>query len=125
MNIRRCLMFGYRFLLHLYPYAFRRRFASEMMQLAAEAEPSEWPLIFGDTSLAIVRCWLDPSPPSSTAAPDHDAYLAVGGSALSASRLFQGLALALVLILGFSYLGSLGYMELPRCHAVAAQNISW
>jgi len=41
MNIRRCLMFGYRFLLHLYPYAFRRRFASEMMQLAAEAEPSE------------------------------------------------------------------------------------
>lgn len=124
MNLRRCLLFTYRFLLHLYPYAFRRRFATEMMQLATEADVSEWPLILGDTSLSIVRSWLDVSPRSSTAVPDQDAYVAIGGSALTASRLFQGLALALALILGITYLGSLGYLEAPKCHATAAENIS-
>jgi hypothetical protein len=125
MNIRRCLLLGYRFLLQFYPYAFRERFATEMMALAAEAEPAEWPLILGDTSLAIVRSWLEPSAPTSAALPTmRDSYMAIGGSALSASRLFQGLALALIILLGVSYVGSLGYLDLPKCHAAAAQTIS-
>lgn len=124
MTVRRCLLFTYRSLLYLYPYAFRRRFATEMLQVAAEAEPSEWPLILGDTGLAIVRSWLDPSSPSFAAVPHRDAYVAIGGAGLSARRLFQGLALALALILGITYLGSLGYLEAPKCHATAAENIS-
>ncbi len=126
MNIRRGLLLVYRFLLYFYPYAFRQRFATEMMQLAAEAEPGEWPLILGDTGLAIVRSWLEPSSPASIVTPGRqDAYVAIGGSALSASRLFLGLALSLSIILGLCYAGSLGNVDLPKCHAVAAGNISW
>jgi hypothetical protein len=125
MNIQGCLLFSYRFLLYLYPNPFRERFATEMMQLAAEAEPAEWPLILGDTSLAIVRIWLEPPSASSIISPTHqDAYVAVGGSALSASRLFLGLALSLSIILGLCYAGSLGTVEMPKCHVVAAENIS-
>jgi hypothetical protein len=124
MKLRRCFLFTYRFLLHLYPYGFRHRFASEMMQLAAEADAAEWPFIFSDTGLAVVRSWLEPSASTSAPSSSHDEYLAVGGSALTASRLVQGLALALALILGITYLGSLGYLAAPKCHAVAAENIS-
>lgn len=124
MNLRRCLLFSYRFLLYLYPYAFRRRFATEMMEVAAEAESAEWPLIFGDTGLAILRSWLDPAEASLAPVPDRDTYVAIGGAGLSARRLFQGLALALALILGITYLGSLGYLQAPKCHAIAAENIS-
>ncbi|HEY1659187.1 MAG TPA: hypothetical protein VGG14_12620 [Candidatus Sulfotelmatobacter sp.] len=125
MKLRRCFLFTYRFLLHLYPHSFRQRFASEMMQLAAEADAAEWPFIFSDTGLAVVRSWLEPSASMPTAASSHDSYIAVGGgSALTASRLFQGLALALAIILGITYLGSLGYLEAPKCHAAAAENIS-
>jgi hypothetical protein len=126
MMFRRALLFSYRVLLYFYPYTFRKRFATEMLQLAAEAAPCEWPLILGDTSLAIVRSWVEPHSSSSISAPaSKDAYIAIGGSALSLPRLFQGLALALVIVLGVSYVGSLEHVELPQCHAVAAQNISW
>ena len=124
MNIRRCLLFSYRILLNFYPYAFRERFASDMMQMAAEAAPADWPLILGDTGLAIVRTWLHPAHPASVGATGQDAYVAIGGSPLSAPRLIQGLALALVLILGLSYAGSLGVVELPKCHAAASEGIS-
>jgi hypothetical protein len=125
MNLRRCLLFTCRFLLLLYPYTFRRRFATEMMQLAAEAEPAEWPLILSDTSLGIVRSWFEPFGTGTAALPaTPGSYVAIGGSALTASRLFQGLALALVILLGLSYVSSLGYIELPKCHAAAAETIS-
>ena len=79
MTLRRCLLCTYRLLLQLYPYAFRQRFAPEMLELAEAADPDEWPLIFSDTSLAIVRCWLKPSATTSTLAPaEQDAYLALG-----------------------------------------------
>ena len=55
MSARLCLLWAYRCLLQLYPPAFRKRFAVEMLELAEAAEPREWPLIFGDTSVAIVR----------------------------------------------------------------------
>jgi len=124
--IRRCLLFTYRVLLHLYPQAFRERFAPEMTQLAAEADPAEWPLILGDTTFAIIRSWIDPSSPSATTVPaNKDTYVAVGGSALSAPRLFVGLVLSLAIVLGLTYAGSLGNVELPKCHAAAVENISW
>jgi hypothetical protein len=125
MSIRPCLLFTYRCLLQLYPPAFRQRFALEMLELAEAAEPTEWPLILGDTSVAIVRCWLGPARTSSTVVPAvPGAYLALGESALSPSRLLQGLVLSTAIILGICYAGSLGYVELPRCHAIAAENLS-
>jgi hypothetical protein len=122
--MRLCLLWAYRFLLRLYPPAFRRRFAPEMLELVEAAEPGEWPLIFGDTSVAIVRCWLGPAANSSTVVPaGQDAYLALGGSALTASRLLQGLVLSTAIIVGLCYVGSLGYLELPKCHSIAAENV--
>lgn len=125
MIMQLCLLYAYRFLLNLYPPAFRKRFALEMLELVEAAEPTEWPLIFGDTSLAIVRCWLEPRAINSRIVPaGRDTYLALGESALTASRLFQGLVLSLAIILGLSYIGSLGYLQLPKCHAIAAENVS-
>jgi len=125
MNIQRCLLCLYRFLLLFYPVAFRNRYSAEMLELAEVAEPAEWPLIFGDTSLAIVRCWFEPSAASSTVQPaGRDAYLALGESGLSPSRLFQGLVLSVAIILSLSYIGSLGYLDLPKCHSIAAETIS-
>ena|ERR1700690_2721399 len=103
--MRLCLLGVYRFLLLLYPPAFRKRFAPEMLELVAAAELGEWPLILGDTSVALIRCWLEPAATNSAAVP-AGAYLALGESALTASRLFQGLALSIAIILGLCYLGS-------------------
>jgi hypothetical protein len=125
MSSRRCLLGIYRLLLWLYPATFRKRFAAEMLELAEAAEPEEWPLIFGDTGIGIVRCWLEPSVAGSTVQPaGQSAYLALGASALTPARLFLGLALSTAIILSLCYFGSLGYVELPKCHAVAAENIS-
>jgi hypothetical protein len=121
----RLSLWAYRFLLQLYPPAFRKRFAAEMLELAEAAEPAEWTLILGDTSVAIVRCWLEPIACRSAAVPaGPDAYLALGESSLSTARLFQGLVLSTAILVGLCYFGSLGYLELPKCHAVAAENIS-
>ena len=125
MRVRPGLLWAYRLLLRLYPPTFRKRFAPEMLELAEAAEPEEWPLIFGDTSVAIVRCWLEPAATRSAALPaGQDAYLALGESALTASRLLQGLVLSTAMLVGLCYFGSLGYLELPKCHAVAAENVS-
>jgi len=109
MNMRRCLLFSYRILLATYPPAFRRRFAAEMLELASSAELSEWPLIFRDTGLAIVRCWLETAARDAAVEPDAaHSYLfsSLGKSALPASRLLQGLVLSTV-ILSLFYFGSL------------------
>ena len=90
MNPQRCVLFAYNVLLLFYPPSFRRRFATEMLEIAEAAEPAEWPLIFGDTSLAIVRSWLEPGVPHSaavTAGPD--AYLAIGESGLPTLRILR------------------------------------
>ncbi len=123
MSMRRCLLCTYRLLLQLYPYAFRQRFAPEMLELAEAAEPGEWPLIFSDTSLAIVRSWLKPAATSSTLVPAGDAYLALGESGLAPSRLLLGFVLSLAIIAGLCYAGSLGYLQLPKCHSIAAENV--
>lgn len=125
MSTQLCLLWAYRCLLQLYPPAFKKRFALEMLELAEAAEPGEWPLIFGDTSVAIVRCWLLPTRTSSTVVPaGQDAYLALGESGLTASRLLLGLVLSTVILVGLCYAGSLGYSELPQCHSIATENVS-
>jgi hypothetical protein len=125
MITRLALLWAYRCLLRLYPPAFRERFATEMLELAGEAEVAEWPLILGDTSVAIIRGWLAPVASSSAVLPaGQDAYLALGASALSPSRLFQGFVLATAIVVALCYCGSLGYLELPKCHSIAAENVS-
>jgi hypothetical protein len=34
------------------------------------------------------------------------------------------LVLSMAIIAGLCYFGSLGYVELPKCHAIAAENVS-
>ena len=102
MNFQNGFLFAYRQLLWLYPPAFRQRFAPEMLELAQAAERSEWPLIFGDTSLAIARCWIEGV--HSAAASDPNAYLSVGESAVRPTRMLQGMALFLAIVTGAVYL---------------------
>jgi hypothetical protein len=124
MNIQRCLLCAYRFWLQLYPPAFRRRFAPEILELAKEAELAEWPLIFGDTSLAIVRCWLEPARTGSTVVPaGPDVYLAIGESPLSRLRLFQGFVLSLAIVLGLWYVTS-QFPANPPCRQISTELVS-
>jgi len=111
--MRPCLLDAYSLLLRLYPCAFRRRFAGEMLDLAAAAEPGEWLLIFTDTTLAILRSRLSPAlaMPGDTPAVigTLDSYVAVGDSPLGVVRLLQGFALAAVILVGLWYVSSLRY----------------
>jgi hypothetical protein len=110
MNIRKCFLGAYRVLLAFYPRSFRTRFAPEMLELAAAAEIDEWPLIFGDTSVAIVRCWLQGS--HSTVVAEPNAYVPLRESPLSAFVLLPGLVLSIAIIAGFSYVN---YKWPPPC----------
>jgi hypothetical protein len=103
MSSRQWFLSTYQLVLQLYPTAFRKRFAPEMLELAASAEPGEWPLFLADTGMAIVRCWMEGSP-STVAAAEPNAYVPLGsGAAMSASGLAKGLAVSLVVTLGLCY----------------------
>jgi hypothetical protein len=119
MNMRPWLLRAYSLLLRLYPSPFRRRFAAEMLELAAAAEPREWPLILGDTTLAILRFRLSPAVAMFDEAPAHigalDSYPALGDSPLSVVRLLQGFVLAAAILVGLWYISSLRYWE-PAVH---------
>jgi len=104
MNLQRCLLGTYRLLLQFYPAAFRHRFAPEMLELAAVSEPAEWPLILGDTSVAIVRCWIEGSP-STAAVAEPNAYVPLGGSPVKVAGVLQGFVLSIVIIAGLFYAG--------------------
>ena len=111
MNIRNCLLYAYRILLVLYPPAFRKRFAPEMLEVAAAAEISEWPLIFGDTSIGIVRCWVEGT--HSTGAPaETNFYMPLRESPIRASAFIPGLILSMVIVAGWSYAN---YQWPPPC----------
>lgn len=101
MTLRNCLLFTYRALLWLYPPEFRQRFAPEMAQLVEASEPAEWPLMFGDTALAVVRCWF--SGTRSVALAENNPYVPVGSARISASVLIPGLVLSLITLAGWSY----------------------
>lgn len=114
MTVRGGLLATYRLLLQLYPPGFRTRFAPEMLELAEAAEPGEWPLIFGDTSVAIVRCWLEGShSPAVLAQPN--AYLSLGESPVRLSTLLHGLVLSVALIVGLYYVSYLWPASIPQC----------
>jgi hypothetical protein len=102
MNIHRCLLYTYRLLLQLYPPAFRKRFAPQMLELAGAAEPTEWPLIFGDTSVAIMRCWIEGSHSTAVLA-EPNTYLSLGQSAVRGSALLHGFVLSIAIIGGLCY----------------------
>lgn len=103
MNSQRGFLLGYRLLLRLYPPAFRQRFAPEMLELAQASDRSEWPLIFGDTSVAIVRCWFEGTH-STSLVPEPSAYLSLGGSSLKPSRILQGMVLFIAIVAGAAYI---------------------
>ena len=111
MRIQRWLLRTYGLLLQMYPSAFRQRFATEMLELAATAELSEWPLILGDTSVAIVRCWFEGTA-SSAAFIQPTASMSLGGS--SARSLGLGFVLSTAILVGFVYAG---YRWPPPCSA--------
>lgn len=100
MNMQRTLVFAYCQLLRLYPAKFRERFGEEMLEIANAAEFSEWPLIFGDTGIAIVRTWMQPcelDPVAIGAVPGH--YLSLGECSVKPVKLLQGLGIATIVVL--------------------------
>ena len=109
MRIQRWVLCIYGLLLWMYPSAFRKRFAREMLELAGAAELREWPLIFGDTSVAIVRCWFEGSP-STARLTEPNAYMPLGGSSLR--NLGLGFVLSTAIIAGLAYMG---YRWPPPC----------
>ena len=109
MRIQRCVLCTYGLLLRMYPSAFRKRFASEMLELVGAAELKEWPLIFVDTSVAIVRCWFEGSP-STAALTEPNAYTPLGGSSLR--NLGLGFVLSTAIMAGLAYMG---YRSSPTC----------
>ena len=119
MSIRRGLLSTYRLLLQLYPPAFRKRFAAEMVELAEAAEAAEWPLIFGDTSVAIVRCWMEGSPSTAVVA-EPNAYLSLGESPIVRWGLLRGFVLSLAIIGALCYVN---YRWTP-CYAPAGQRLT-
>ena len=113
MTRQRCLLGVYQILLQFYPPAFRRRFAEEMLELAEAAEPGEWALIFGDTSLGIVRCWLEGSRLTAAVA-EPNAYISLGESTVLRWRLLQGFVLSVAILIGLCYFSDwTAYRECP------------
>jgi hypothetical protein len=94
-----------------FPPVFRARFAPEMLELAAAAEPGEWPPIFGDTSISIIRYWIAGTDSTAVLA-QPSAYLSLGGSPVRPFGLLQGFVLSIAIIAGLSYAG---YRWPPAC----------
>ena len=103
MKSRKGFLLGYRLLLRLYPSSFRARFGPEMLKLAQAADRAEWPLIVGDTSIAIVRCWFEGTY-SAALVPQTNAYLSLGESPVKPSRILQGMVLFLAIVGGVVYI---------------------
>ena len=105
MKIQGCLFSAYRVLLRFYPPAFRQRFAAEMLEIAGAAEPSDWPLIFGDTGVAIVRCWIEGTH-SASVETEPTAYVPIGESQISVARMLPGMVLAGAILAGLFYVNN-------------------
>lgn len=111
MNLHRSWLRAYRLLLQLYPPAFKKRFASEMLEVAAADESPEWPLIFADTGVAIVRCWIEGTHSTAVLA-EPNGYLSLGGSPVRPLGLLQGFILSTAIITGVCYVA---YRWPPSC----------
>jgi len=113
MTIRRSVLSAYRLLLQLYPPAFRKRFAQEMLESAEASEPADWALIFGDTGIGIVRCWLEGSPSTAVLA-EPNAFLSLEESPVWRWRLLQGFVLSIAILVGLCYFSDwTAYRECP------------
>jgi hypothetical protein len=121
MNFQRCFLTAYRLLLLFYPAPFRRRFAPEMLEIAESADIAEWPLIFGDTCVAILRCRIV-GIPSTDALPEPNAYLAIGGSPVRRWGFLRGFVLTLAILVGLCYFSHwTAYRECPGKTSETAQ----
>ena len=114
MKTRPPLLFAYRQLLRLYPPGFKERFGEEMLDIAESADLSEWPLIFGDTSLAIIRTWLQPDKRRLGLATTLPAeYLSLAGPTVKPLKLMGGLGIAALLVVIASYISTSTVWNLP------------
>jgi hypothetical protein len=112
--MRGWLLSAYRILLLFYPAAFRQRFAAEMIECAEAAESSEWPLIFSDTSVGILRCWFEGCALATTAA-ESNAYLALGESPVRSFGFMRGFVLSIAVLVGLCYFSHWSaYRECPN-----------
>lgn len=102
MTVRRCFLFAYRLLLQLYPPAFKHRFGTEMFELAEACELPDWPLIIGDTTVGIVRCWLEGTH-SAAGVTEPNAYVPIGESPVKVFGLLQGVVLTVAILAGVAY----------------------
>ena len=102
MNFRPSFLFAYRLLLKFYPPSFKQRFGSEMFEVAEACEPTDWALIFGDTTVGVVRSWFE-GIHSASALAEPNAYIPVGGSSVKAFGFLQGLVLTVGIIAGIAY----------------------
>jgi len=81
--------------------------------LAEAAEPGEWALIFGDTSLGIVRCWLEGGRVTAAVA-EPNAYISLGESTVWRWGLLQGFVLSIAMLIGLCYFSNwTAYRECP------------
>ena len=122
MKTQRSFLLGYRLLLQFYPGAFRRRFASEMLELAEAAKPTEWPLIVGDTSVAIIRWWFDGTR-SAAVITEPNAYVSVGGFPVSGLGLLQGLILSIAIVVGVCYVNYRWAPSRSYCPRISSESV--
>jgi hypothetical protein len=121
MRFQQCVLYAYRLLLLLYPAPFRKRFAPEMIEIAELAEPAEWLLILSDTSVGIVRCWIEGSA-STAALAEPNAYLALGESPVRRWGFLQGFLLSMAILVGLCYFSHwTAYRECPGKMSETAQ----
>lgn len=120
--MKRCLFFTYRVLLQLYPPAFRQRFAAEMLEIAGAVEPGDWPMMFSDTGVAIVRCWIEGTH-STAVLTQPNAYVPIGESRINPVRLLSGLVLAIGILAGLCYVND-RWPPPPICRPVGEHHAS-
>lgn len=113
MNLRLILLFTYREMLRLYPANFKEHFADEMVEIATAARLKEWPLIFCDTGIGVVRSWLFAD---SSESNGQGVLLQLPTSAVRPFQLIEGFVLAIMLVLAASCLSTQTVWNLPSCH---------
>jgi hypothetical protein len=127
MTVQRLVLSAYRSLLCLYPSAFRKRFGAEMLQFAEATEPTDWPLVFKDTGLGILRAWLQVAAADETLlSPEPFNYLGLGESRLTGLRLVQGFVLSVAILVGAWCVDSVPslwrFPEYPDCKDIPAES---
>ena len=91
-----------------------------MLELAEAAKPTEWPLIFSDTSVAIIRCWFEGTRSTAVLA-EPNAYLSLGESPVSGLELIQGLVLSIAIIVGLCYVNHRWAPSYSHCTATSSE----